>query len=402
LAQSLPGIRDAENAGGNARLYAYPLKNEESETTLIFILTRFRKKEEPKIESFLSSLAVEIDLLSQLLAGKAKAPGKTAAAKKEQPAVTDIVAENRQMKELIDQSKKIAGGDIFVLVQGESGTGKEIFARLIHQCSPRAKGKYVAINCAAIPENLLESELFGHEKGAFTGAYAQKKGKLELASGGTLILDEIGDMPLNLQSKLLRALQEREFYRLGGSTPIHVDLRIVSMTNQDLDYLISEGEFREDLYYRLVHRTIAIPPLRERKDDIPALINFFTMKFCQQINKKINGYSIKAFEALQAHSWKGNVRQLENEIRSIVNLTDDGESVSYDILSPRLKEEGNEKEASTGTATIAVKMDPENQKDYIIKLLEKNNWNKSKTAREMNMTYVGLHKKMKKMGIQKD
>ncbi|MCP5053725.1 MAG: sigma-54 factor interaction domain-containing protein, partial [bacterium] len=194
------------------------------------------------------------------------------APKKQQTAVIDIIAENRQMKELIDQSKKIAASDIFVLIQGESGTGKEVFARLIHQCSPRSRGKYVAINCAAIPENLLESELFGHEKGAFTGAYAQKKGKLELASGGTLVLDEIGDMPLNLQSKLLRALQEREFYRLGGSTPIHVDLRLVSMTHQDIESLIAEGEFREDLFYRLVHRTISIPPLRERREDIPPLI----------------------------------------------------------------------------------------------------------------------------------
>ena len=190
------------------------------------------------------------------------------------------------MKELIQQAKKIASSDIFVLIQGESGTGKELFARLIHKYSRRSKKEFIAINCAAIPENLLESELFGHEKGSFTGAYTQKKGKLEVVSGGTLVLDEIGDMPVNLQSKLLRALQEKEFYRVGGTTSITVDLRIISITNKDLKQLITEGKFREDLFYRLVHRPITIPPLRERKEDISALINFFTLKFCQQGGKK--------------------------------------------------------------------------------------------------------------------
>jgi DNA-binding NtrC family response regulator len=399
VSEPLPG-----NADSSTRLYAYPLTGDAGQLTLIFILCRWRKKEEEKLSSFLSSLAVEINLLSRLLTGKEKPAGKTVRMKaKPDSSEADIIAENRHMKDLIEQAIKIAGSDIFVLIQGESGTGKELFARMLHKYSKRTRGKYIAINCAAIPENLLESELFGHEKGAFTSAYAQKKGKLEIASSGTLVLDEIGDMPLNLQSKLLRALQEGEFYRLGGTTPITVDLRIISITNRDLEQLIEDGEFREDLFYRLVHRTIDIPPLRERKDDIPALINFFTMTICKQTNKKIGGYSVKAFEALQAHPWRGNVRQLENEIRSIVNLTDEGETVSYDILSPRVKEYALTERPTREIEPVApVKMDPESEKAYIIKLLEKNKWNKSQTARDMNMTYMGLHKKMKKMGLKKE
>ncbi|HLP45607.1 MAG TPA: sigma 54-interacting transcriptional regulator, partial [Candidatus Kapabacteria bacterium] len=298
--------------GKDASLYSSPLNIGNKNTALIFILDAELKKKKPMLNSFFSSLVMEIELMFQVLPGEPRPgekndreePGRLS------PGDDDIVAESIYMKELIKQSKKIAGGDIFVLIQGESGTGKELFARLIHKYSGRDKEKFIAINCAAIPENLLESELFGHEKGAFTDAYAQKKGKLEIASGGTLVLDEIGDMPVNLQSKMLRALQEKEFYRVGGAVPITVDLRIISITNKNLKQLIIENKFREDLYYRLVHRTITIPPLRERKEDISALINFFTYKFCQQGQKKINGYSIKAFDALQNYHWQGNVRQL--------------------------------------------------------------------------------------------
>ena len=400
----------------NGSLYASPLNTGNKNTALIFILNTPLKIKELRLNEFLSSLIMEIELLAQLLPMKARTAERNG---KQEPGIQtsdddDIVAESNHMKELIKQAKKIAGGDIFVLIQGESGTGKELFARIIHKYSGRDREKFIAINCAAIPENLLESELFGHEKGAFTDAYAQKKGKLEIASGGTLVLDEIGDMPVNLQSKMLRALQEREFYRVGGASPITVDLRIISITNKDLKQLIADGKFREDLYYRLVHRIITIPPLRDRKEDISALINFFTFKFCSQAQKKINGYSMKAFEALQDYRWKGNVRQLENEIRSIVNLTDDGETVSYDILSEEIKENAgdddeNDKNNATkgltdvldipGKGRFIVKMDPEAEKAFILKLLEKNKWNKSQTARDLNMTYRGLHKKMNKLGL---
>jgi transcriptional regulator with PAS, ATPase and Fis domain len=207
-------------------------------------------------------------------------------------------------------------------------------------------------------------------------------------------------MPINLQSKLLRALQEKEFYRVGGTTPITVDLRVISITNQNLKQLITDGKFREDLYFRLVHRTITIPPLRERKEDISALINFFTQKFCQQTNKKINGYSVKAFETLQDYQWKGNVRQLENEIHSIVNLTDDGETVGHEILSDEIKANTDEGGVVQEARLFLGKMDTKSEKTYILELLKKNNWNKSKTARDLNMTYRGLHKKMQRMKIQ--
>jgi len=409
----------SENGGAGINVYSFPLKIDtedtpSNETALIFISHLQLKKEEAKLEDFLSAFATELELLTQLLSGKEKEKATSLKSRQslQQSQIQDeIVAEDPLMKELIKQAKKIANSDIFVLIQGESGTGKELFARLIHKHSKRYKKAFIAINCAAIPETLLESELFGHEKGAFTGAYAQKKGKLEVASGGTLVLDEIGDMPVNLQSKLLRALQEKEFYRVGSTTPITVDLRIISMSNKDLKQLIAEDKFREDLYYRLVHRILVIPPLRERKEDISALINFFTLKFCQQNNKKINGYSVKAFETLQNYHWKGNVRQLENEIRSIVNLTDDGETVGYDILSEEIKDDKNDQsttripvEKQTQTQEfhwMPGKIDPETEKNMIIKLLEKNNWNKSQTARELNMTYRGLHKKMQRLGIQK-
>jgi len=393
LLQPIPGMND------NTCFYSYPLKNLDDHTAMIFVWHKKKEKEIIKVEDFFSCLVTEFELLAQLLTHKSKKEGIPGL--KEYPVEEgNIIAESIKMKELILQAKKISDSDIFVLVQGESGTGKELFARLIHNNSPRAKHKFVAINCAAIPENLLESELFGYEKGAFTGAYTQKSGKLEIASGGTLVLDEIGDMPINLQSKLLRALQEKEFYRLGASAPISVDLRIISLTHQDLKQLIIEGKFREDLYYRLVHRIITIPPLRERKEDISALINFFTQKFCKEVNKKINGYSIKAFETLQSYRWKGNVRQLENEIRSIVNLTDPGETVGYDILSDEIKSDKDEPHyLKKNNLLIIDKNNPEDEKAFILSVLEQSGWNKSKAARMLKMTYMGLHKKMKRLGI---
>jgi transcriptional regulator with PAS, ATPase and Fis domain len=328
------------------------------------------------------------------------------------------VAANLEMKQLIEQAIKIADSEIFVLIQGESGTGKELFARLIHSQSKRRDHQFVALNCAAIPESLLESELFGHEKGAFTGAYAQHKGKLELASGGTLVLDEIGDMPLMLQAKLLRALQESEFYRLGGSKPIKVDLRLMSLTHQNLEELIRQKKFREDLYFRLVHRTLEIPPLRDRPEDIPPLINHFSNQYCSLLKKSIKGYSVKAYDALQKYHWRGNVRQLENEIKSLVNLTDGGEIVDFDLLSRDIKKSYQEipdNSESTDPRLWAV-IDPGSEetgklptfkfyakpdKKTILKYLEMNNWNKSKTAEALNMTYQGLHKKMNQLGITK-
>jgi Nif-specific regulatory protein len=303
------------------------------------------------------------------------------------------------MKQLIEQAKKFAQSDLYILIQGESGTGKELFARIIHSHSKRAQGEFVAINCAAIPENLLESELFGYEKGAFTGAYAQTKGKLEVSSGGTLVLDEIGSMAPDLQVKLLRALQEQEFYRLGGSKHIKVDLRIIAITNQDLKAMVEAGRFRKDLFYRLVHRIIEIPPLRERKEDIPLLINFFTEKFCRLSGKRINGYALKAYEALQKYDWDGNVRELENEVNSLVNLADNGEAIGFDLLSDTIKKSLSGDKPLT--EIVLRKLDGQTEREMLQRLLKNHGWNKSRAARELNMTYRGLHEKLKRLGIAK-
>jgi len=359
------------------------------------------------IDSLLISLAKMIEILYKVMEEKKEKTPKKSSEKGDD---IEIITNSPVIKNLIQMTKKIAASDVFVLIEGESGTGKELFARLIHRHSWRNQEKFIALNCAAIPENLLESELFGYEKGAFTGAYSPKKGKLEMASGGTLVLDEIGDMPINLQAKLLRALQELEFYRLGGSSPIKVNLRIISLTHQNLESLIIEKKFREDLFYRLVHRTITIPPLRERKEDIPALINYFTNKFCRQRNRTIGGYSIKAFEALVNFPWKGNIRELENEINSIVNLTDEDERVDIEILSEKIKKNyrspnpnpninSNSSPALPLEQPSGFNLKPE--RETIIEVLKKHNWNKSRAARDLNMTYHGLHKKMKKMGIKK-
>jgi Nif-specific regulatory protein len=303
------------------------------------------------------------------------------------------------MKDLIKQTQKIAGSDLFILIQGESGTGKELFAKLIHHYSKRRGHKFVAINCAAIPDSLLESELFGYERGAFTGAFRNTQGKLELASGGTLVLDEIGNMPLSLQAKLLRALQEYEFYRLGGSIPIKVDLRIISLTNLDTDLILGEHKIREDLYYRLAHHVVSIPPLRERKEDISPLITHFTQLYSKKAEKKIGSFSLSAYEILKEYHWPGNIRQLENEINRLVNLCDDGDAIRDDLISASIR------------TRIEMKPDYDmsfpgqknkSEKEQLLDLLKKNNWHKSQTARQMNMTYQGLHKKMMRLGIKRN
>lgn len=375
----------------------FHLKIKGKDAALVYSEKNGKGQLDAKIEKFLTTLAEEVALFSQFLSdGTAKSEAPDIQVEGE----SEFLVANKRMKEIISQAKKIAQSDMFVLIQGESGTGKELLAKLIHKYSKRSGNKLIGINCAAIPETLLESELFGYEKGAFTGAYQKKRGKLELASGSSLILDEIGDMPLNLQSKLLRALQENEFYRLGGTSPVKVDLRVISTTNKNLKKLINENKFREDLYFRLVHRTISIPPLRERKEDISLLINYFTNMFCQEIAKNISGYSVKAFEVLLNYPWRGNVRQLKNEVNSIVNLTDDGEMITFDILSDEIKYNVDD---YTKTSEFYSPVNPEeSEKEMIIRLLKKNNWNKSKTARELKMTYQGLHKKMNRLGIKKE
>ncbi len=233
-----------------------------------------------------------------------------------------IVAASEGMLAVCRMIEKVAPTDVTTLLLGESGTGKELLARALHRLSPRAEKNFVAINCAAIPENLLESELFGHEKGAFTGAVKTTPGKIEIADGGTLFLDEIGDMPLTLQAKLLRFLQERVVERVGGREEISVDVRVVCATNQNPEELIKAGAFREDLYYRVAEITINIPPYREREEGRLILARTLLQKYCEKQKRAINGFSDDAVQAIEAYSWPGNVRELENKIKSAVIMAD--------------------------------------------------------------------------------
>ncbi len=236
--------------------------------------------------------------------------------------LTGIIGQCPAMVQVFSTIRKVATSDVAVLVQGESGTGKELVARAIHAASPRREGEFVAINCGAIPENLLESELFGHEKGAFTGAHARIQGKVEYAQGGTLFLDEIGELPSQLQVKLLRFLQDKTIQRVGGREELHVDARIVAATNRQLPEEIKSGKFREDLYYRIGVVTIALPPLRERKEDITVLAALFLMRFAEEFRKRIKGFSAAAMEQMESYAWPGNVRELENKIQRAVILSE--------------------------------------------------------------------------------
>jgi len=240
-----------------------------------------------------------------------------------------IVGEDASLKKVIANLQRAAGSDATVLLQGESGTGKELFARALHALSPRADGPFVAINCAAIPEALLESELFGHEKGAFTGAHARKPGRFERAHRGTLFLDEIGDLPLALQAKILRAIEERRFERVGGNVSLHVDVRIVAATNRNLKAAVAARQFREDLYFRLSVFPVEIPPLRERKGDIEILARHFIDRYRKELNKPPLLLLSQSLAALQAYGWPGNVRELQNCIERAVLLAD------TDALHPR-------------------------------------------------------------------
>jgi DNA-binding NtrC family response regulator len=233
-----------------------------------------------------------------------------------------IVGDDAKLKAVSVSLHRAAATDTTVLIEGESGTGKELFARALHALSPRADGPFVAINCAAIPETLLETELFGHEKGAFTGAANRKPGKFELAHRGTLFLDEIGDLPLTLQAKILRALEEKRFERVGGTAPLQVDVRVVAATNRNLKAAVAARQYREDLYFRLSVFPITIPPLRERSDDIATLARYFIDKYCRDLNRKTLVLSPAAEEELRVYPWPGNVRELQNCIERTVILTD--------------------------------------------------------------------------------
>jgi len=300
----------------------------------------------------------------------------------------DLMGQSAAMKKVFDAIETVGPTDATVLITGESGTGKELVARAIHAASPRRFHPMVTIHCGALTETLLESELFGHEKGAFTGAQYRKKGKFEIAEGGTVFLDEIGDISLKTQTDLLRVLQEREIVRVGGNQTIKVDFRSVAATNRDLEQLIDEGKFRPDLFYRLNVFRIELPALRERKDDIPLLVDHFVRKFSLQMNKKINRVAPSAMYALQAHLWPGNVRELENAVERAMVVGQEPELREQDfILKPR-----------NGNGNEGVKTLEDIEKAHILKVLEECGWNQTRAAEILDIDRVTLHNKLKKYG----
>ena len=298
----------------------------------------------------------------------------------------EIVGQGAAMAKVFDAIETVGPTDATVLITGESGTGKELVARAIHQASPRRFHPLVVIHCGALTETLLESELFGHEKGAFTGAQYRKKGKFEIAEGGTVFLDEIGDISLKTQTDLLRVLQEHEIVRVGGNQSIKVDFRCVAATNKDLEKLIEEGKFRPDLFYRLNVFRIELPALRDRRDDIPALVNHFVHKFSLQMNKKINRVSPAAMNLLQQQPWAGNVRELENAVERAMVVAQEPEIHEQDFVFKSTVPNG------------APKSLDEMEKAHILRTLESCNWNQSRAAEVLQIDRVTLHHKLKKYG----
>jgi len=302
----------------------------------------------------------------------------------------NIITKSAKMQRVIEVIKVVAKSNATVLITGESGTGKELVARAVHSQSNRHNKPFIAVSCAALPETLLESELFGHEKGSFTGAYAQKKGKFEFAEGGTLFLDEIGEMSANIQVHLLRVLEEKEFTRVGGNEPIKVDVRVISATNKDLRKAIEKQEFREDLYYRLNVVNIELPPLRERKEDVPLLAEHFLNKFASENRKEISGFSPEAIEFLLDCDWPGNVRELENAIERAVILAKDSR-ISIDDLP--------QENLSLGYSTASKKSIKEVEKEHILNVLRKTGDNYSEAARILGISRMTLYNKAKEYGF---
>jgi len=309
-----------------------------------------------------------------------------------------IVFRNEKMEALINMAGRVAASRATILLQGESGTGKELFARLIHNLSPRSDGRIIAVNCGALNENLLESELFGHEKGAFTGAAARRVGRFEEADGGTLFLDEIGELSPQVQVKLLRFLQEHEFQRLGGNQTLHADVRVISATNRDLELMVKAGGFREDLFYRLNVVTMQLPPLRERKEDIPPLIDHFLVRYTKENSREIEGTSSEALDMLLKYDYPGNVRELENIIeRAVVIAREDVISVDDLPFGMGIENPGGGRKTEEGILRKSVE---DLERRLIVEAMEKTNDRQSRAAALLGISERMLRYKLKKYGLK--
>ena len=316
----------------------------------------------------------------------------------------EIVGESPAIRGILRQVQSVAPSHGRILIRGESGTGKELIARAIHQASLRREEPFVEVNCAAIPDELIESELFGHEKGAFTGALTTRRGKFELADGGTIFLDEVGDMSLRTQAKVLRVLQEQAFERVGGTEAIRVDVRVIAASNKDLEEETHGGRFREDLYYRLNVIPIEVPPLRERREDIPLLARHFLKGFCAEYGKRERSLAADTMELFLQHPWPGNVRELKNVVERLVIMVPE-EVICRSDAEPALQARpGREEEIPCAPADwrSASLREARNrfERDYILMHLQENEWNVTRTAERLKIERSNLHRKLKAHGIR--
>lgn len=305
-----------------------------------------------------------------------------------------LIGNSQRMVLLREHIRMAAQSNSRVLILGESGSGKELVARILHEQSRRADKPFIEVNCAAIPQELIESELFGHEKGSFTGAFEKKKGKFELADEGTLFLDEVGDMSLSAQSKVLRVIETQEFQRVGGSKNIKVDVRIIAATNKDLKEEVKRGSFREDLLYRLNVIPIVVPPLREKKEDIPVLVGYLLDYFAAEYGQRPKKITPEALKTLEAYDWPGNIRELRNVIERLVIMT------SSDIITPKSLIIAEPTQLDYLSFKTFKEARDAFEKAFIIKRLEENNWNISRTAEHLQIERSNLHKKIKAFGIK--
>ncbi|MFH1219459.1 MAG: sigma-54 dependent transcriptional regulator [Candidatus Eisenbacteria bacterium] len=312
----------------------------------------------------------------------------------------DVVFRSKEMELAIRTAQMVAPASSPVLIEGESGTGKELIARLVHSASPRRHKPFVAVNCGAIPETLFESELFGHIAGSFTGAFRDKPGIFEVANGGVLFLDEIGDLSLPIQAKLLRVLQESEFRRLGDTRTSRIDVRVISATNKDLENEMKHRRFREDLFFRISVLRVYVEPLRRRREDVPVLADHFAAKYAALLGKEKPEIAEEVLHLFDAYAWPGNVRELENEIQRLIALSPDGTLAAHQV-SKRIKDslwrDLDRRVVGGLKERLAVF-----EREIIKETLEKYQWNKSETARHLGLTRQGLHRKVHRLGILRE
>ncbi len=310
---------------------------------------------------------------------------------KEQVRFESMIGQSASMQKVFDLIRDVAPTDSTVLITGETGTGKGLAAKAIHTNSPRRDGPFVAVNCGAVPEHLMESELFGHQKGAFTDAKENKKGRLEMAHGGTLFLDEIGEISMRMQIDLLRVIEDRVFYRVGGTQPIEADFRVAAATNKNITEAVKTGEFREDLYYRLNVISFEMPPLRVRKEDIPLLANHFLQRFIQETNKSVSGISREAMDEMMLHEWPGNIRELENAIERAVVVGKSAKIMDRDL--PIFNIEGMAPREDYSLKAV--------EKAHIMSVLLNNDWNIAKSSKILKIDRTTLYNKIKRYDLRK-